>query len=242
MTKRIRFISGLSVAILSTVFWGCPSSSSQVKQNAASVKKSKSSLLLPQSSKKVLKKRYYKRLPAGIQTVRLKKGIALHLFLHPKNILKKQPYMSKQWANQMIRKGGSRSWYVRLKPDPGAKLGRFIFVRTIMAVWNAAGNFGVTSRMSAQFLLRRGKKETLLFSTMQLPKGQRYQAYDVSNREINYNSEEERNIKEGDILIFRMKHRSGNGGSVALGGGLGVRGNFFVLTPHNISNYYQYTK
>jgi len=110
-----------------------------------------------------------------------------------------------------------------------------------MAIWNSPGGYASTSRVALQFLIRRGKKDTLLFSTLQMAKGQSYKAYTVTNREINYDNDSESLLKEGDVLIFRVKHRSGNGGAVALGGGLGARGNFFVIAQHQIGDYRQYT-
>jgi hypothetical protein len=243
MTNRLYRLGLVGVCAVGLGAFGCTSSQTalQKKQMQQAKAESKPGGLLPRSSRKILKKRYHKKMPDGIQTLAVKKGIPITLYLHPKSLLSEKPFMAKNWINRPLLKGRSRSWYIKLDPRPGAKLGRYVFVRSIMAVWTDAGGFRSTSRVSAQFLLRRGKKETLLFSSMQLPKGKRYQAYDITEREINYNNESERIIKKGDILIFRIKHRSGNGGVVALGGGLGVRGSFFVITQQR-SDYYKYTK
>lgn len=243
MTHNTRILFCL-LALGAFVCLSCTSAETARKKQLAmqAAKEKKRGGLLPKSTKKLLKRRYHKKLPDNIETVTVKKGIPLYLFMRPNGILSTKPQPGKGWKNQMVSKRRSRSWYVRLKPKDGAKLGRYVFARVIMAIWNSAGGYRSTSRYAFEFLLRRGKKTTLLFSAMQLPKGQRYQAYDIANREINYENEGERTIKEGDILIFRVKHRSGNTGAVGLGGGLKERGNFFVIAPQRISDYYQYTK
>ncbi len=234
----------------STSLTGCPSSTSQVHKsteasntNTTTTNSSNTAVVTPSKRHKFvpLRKRL-EPLPAGIQTLKVKKKQDdVLLYLYPKGVLSSKPLTGTpgKWKARFIPIKRHRSWFIRLEPEEGASLGIYTSVSLIMAVFNSAGGYATTSRFSVRFLLRRGDKETELFRTMLLARGQRYKYYGVNNREIATKTR----LQKGDILIFRVVHRTGSSGAVGVGGvKVGLLGPRFMISKRQIGNFYQYTK
>lgn len=227
----------------SVVQTGCPSSSPQVrKAPEAKTNTAKAEPAPPARRAFVPIRKRLESLPANIQTLKVKKGQDdVLLYLHPKGVLSAKPLPGSKgkWISQFIPIKRHRSWFAKLDPEPGATLGTYTSVSVIMAVYNAAGGYATTSRFSVRFLLRRGGKEVELFRTMLLTSGQRYKYYGVDNREI----ATETKLQKGDVLIFRLAHRTGSSGALGMGGvKVGMLGPRFMISKRQIGNFYQYTK
>lgn len=247
----------LGACLVSLVFAGCPNSSTPVKTNDQSDMKNapagvsstpagmsgtSTQVAKPDKRSFVPASKRLKPLPSGVETVKFKKGQDdLMLYLHPKGILSTKPLPGKkgQWKSTYIPVKRGKSWFIKLDPDEGSELGTYTSISLIMAVYNAPGGYATTSRFSIRFLLRRNGAEKELFRTMVLARGQQYKYYGVDNREIATRTK----IQKGDVLVFRVMHRTGSTGAVGVGGvkqaELGPR---FMISTRNIGNFYQYTK
>lgn len=241
MKKKLYFF-WMGSLLASATWLGCPAKTTIVRdgQNNTNTEPT-SDRPLPRRAFVPIRKRL-DPLPTGLQTMKFKKGQddAL-LYLHPDGVLSEKVLVGEdgKWTSTLIPLKRHRSWFIKVDPEPGAKLGVYTSISLIMAVYHSPGGYAATSRFSVQFLLRRGETETELFSTMVLARGQRFQDYTVDNREI----ATETPLQPGDILVFRVAHRTGSNGAIGVGGvkdgGYGPR---FMISIRQIGNFYKTTK
>ena len=175
-------------------------------------------------------------LPKNIKTIKVKKGIPVHLYMHADGTLDALPTKAKDWQPVAISKQSHYSWFARLVPQDGVSLGIYTIFSAVIAVYNDPGGYEKTANFRVRYLIRRGNTEFEIFKVMMRSKGQRYQVVTLENREI----PQETKIKKGDILVLRLEHRKGNASAVGLRGGkVGIRTNFVTISPHALGDYIQ---
>lgn len=246
MNKRLCLL-WLGGCLVSWTWLGCPTTTT-VRNNQNNATTDNSSTTEPSAERPkpradfVPIRKQLDSLPAGIQTMKFKKDQEdAMLYLHPEGVLSEKPLVGEdgKWQSYLIPTKRHRSWYIQVEPEGGAKLGVYTSISLIMAVFNSPGGYAATSRFAAIFLIRRGDKEIELFRTMVLARGQRYQYYGVDNREI----ATETPLQKGDVLVFRVAHRTGSTGALGVGGvkdgGYGPR---FMISTRQIGNFYKTTK
>lgn len=214
---------------------GCPSQQVKKDDKAQKVVK-KDEQPLPRLRPKPLPG--VAQVPKNVHTFRVKKGIPFHAYLHADGTLRNDAPKNKDWKPVMVGIRGKRSWFAKLKPDAGVKVGAYVVIHVVLAVYAGAAGYSRSARFRASFAIRRGEKETELISSMLIARGNRYAVYRVFNVEIA--PDYQLALKEGDLLVFRLQHRKGPTAAVGVGGNTGPQGSQVVLSPNEIGNYYQF--
>jgi hypothetical protein len=179
-------------------------------------------------------------LPDGIETIIFPKKGFFQAFLHPGGLLKGDAPQNKKddWSKDYLRPKQTMTWYARLRPETGAKIGSYLSNFVIMATYNDPAGFKQSAIVLLQVGLLRDGKEQLFFQSLQKPRGQNYARYDQPNREINTQI----TLQKDDLIFFRVIHRKGPPGAVAYGGGLGSASSQFIISQEELgSKYIQYT-
>lgn len=179
-------------------------------------------------------------LPEKMETLIFPKKGFFQAYLHPGGLLKGDAPQNKKndWPKDYLRPKQQLTWYARLRPEAGAKLGSYMSNFVVMATYNDPAGFRQSAIVLLQAGLIRNGKEDLFFQSLQKPRGQNYARYDQPNREINADI----TLQKGDIIFFRVKHRKGPAGAVAYGGGLGSASTQFIISNNELgSKYIQYS-
>ncbi|MCK6510981.1 hypothetical protein L6R29_13550 [Myxococcota bacterium] len=179
-------------------------------------------------------------LPDGLETIVFPKKGFFQAFLHPNGLLKADAPQNKKddWSKDYLRPKQTLTWFARLRPEAGAKIGSYISNFVVMATYNDPAGFQQSAIVLLQAGILRDGKEQLFFQSLQKPRGQNYARYDQPNREINADI----TLQKDDLIFFRTIHRKGPAGAVAYGGGLGSASSQFVISHEELgSKYIQYT-
>ena len=235
--RPMRSVVVVCLVIMSLLFVGCPSSTTQeIKKTVVKkVKKEEKPLILPK--KKVVLPPRHALVPKNVVTFRLKKGIPWQAYLYADGTMRPQAPKGKTWKPVYIQKKRERSWFARLNPDKGIKLGIYTVVHVIIAVYSGAAGYQRSAFFSAAFYIRRGTQRIKLFKALIRTSGSRYKLYRLYNRELDSSFA----VQKGDVLEFCLIHLRGNTGALGIGGNTNASGSQLVISPNQIGNYYQFT-
>ena len=189
------------------------------------------------AKKKLLPKHLrHEDTPKNIQSIIVRKGQDFQAFLLKDKTMSPVNPDNKDWKTRDIGRKGRLQWFIKLNPrGKNPDLGVYVSIRVVIALYGGMMGSSRPGFFNAELYLRRGGKDTLLFTTMLKASGRSYARYDLSNREIADNTK----IQKGDILIFRLRHRRGAYGAVGIGGGLGLYGSQIVISNSN-TGYYKF--